>query len=315
MNTSNYPDGVLILDTHHMGRTRVVATYALLGDEPALVDPGPAGTLPAVEADLAQHDLTLADIRHILLTHIHLDHAGATGLILERNPAIQVHVHQQGAAHLIDPSRLVNSATQLWGDQLETLWGRTIPVPAGAILTLQGGETLRIGGRSLRAYDAPGHAKHHLIWLDEQSGAAFVGDTLGVRLPLLKLTRPATPPPDVDLEAWVHSVDLIGSLHPNWLMLTHFGAYDDVQFHLEDFRERLLNWSQIVRTGMLSGTDQASQMVALAAQASAELAALSEEERVTIDQQSGGTDLSWLGLVRYWQKRGVIQRAGSAPDA
>ncbi len=303
MHTPAYPNGVLVLDTHHMGRPHVVASYVLLGDEPAIVDPGPAGTLPSLEAGLAQHDLRLADLRHVVLTHIHLDRAGATGLILERNPAVQVHVHERGAAHLIDPSRLISSAAQLWGDQLEALWGRTAPVPPAAIATLSGGEALRLGRRTLRAYDAPGHAKHHLVWHDEESGAAFVGDNVGVRLPLVRFTRPATPPPDVDLEAWGRTLELILSLEPRWLMLTHFGAYDDVQFHVADFRERLLRWGELVRSGLASGAGEAEQIAALDRVAWAEAQSLSEPERAALAQQSGDVELSWRGLARYWRKR------------
>lgn len=303
MHTPAHPQGVLVLDTHHMGRAHVVATYVLLGDEPALVDPGPAGTLASVVAGLGQHDLALADIRHIILTHIHLDHAGATGLILEQNPAIRVHVHQRGAPHLVDPSRLISSAAQLWGDRLEALWGRTAPVPPAAISTLAGGEELRLGRRTLRAFDAPGHAKHHLVWLDDESGGAFVGDNAGVRLPLVRFTRPATPPPDVDLEAWERTLAMIGALGPRWLMLTHFGAYDDVAFHLADFRERLLRWGELVRSGLASGASEGEQVAALEADAMVEAARLSAPQQAAMSQQSGDLSLSWRGLARYWQKK------------
>ncbi|HMQ32266.1 MAG TPA: MBL fold metallo-hydrolase [Chloroflexaceae bacterium] len=305
MNTPAHPHGVLVLDAHHMGRAHVVASYVLLGDEPALVDPGPAGTLPSLEAGLAQHDLALADIRHVVLTHIHLDHAGATGLILARNPAVRVHVHERGAPHLVDPSRLIGSATQLWGDQVERLWGRTVPVPPEAIGTLTGGEVLRLGRRTLRAFDAPGHAKHHLVWLDEESGGAFVGDNLGVRLPLVRFTRPATPPPDVDLEAWERTIATIAGLGPKWVMLTHYGAYGDVAFHIADFRERLLRWGEVVRRGLEGGASEQEQIEALERLARDEAASLGEPERAALDQQSGAIELSWRGLARYWRKRGA----------
>lgn len=303
MDTLAHPEGVLVIDTHHMGRPHVVATYVLPGDEPAIVDPGPAGTLPTVEAGLAAHGLSLADLRHVVLTHIHLDHAGATGAILARNPAIKVHVHTRGAPHLVDPSRLISSAAQLWGDRLELLWGRTVPVPPAAITALAGGETLRLGGRTLRAYDGPGHAKHHLVWFDDVSGAAFVGDNAGVRLPGVRFTRPATPPPDVDLAAWERTLDLVAALRPAWLMLTHFGAYADVAFHLHDFRERLLRWGEIVRHGLASGTSEAEQVAALERDAMAEAASLSAPQQAALSQQSGDLSLSWRGLARYWRKR------------
>lgn len=305
MNALYEPDGVAVIDTHHMGRAHVVASYALLGDEPALVDPGPASTLPSLEAGLQAHGLLLEDIRHVIVTHIHLDHAGATGLIVARNPAVQVHVHEKGAPHLVDPSRLVSSAAMLWGDKLEILWGRTIAVPPAAILTLVGGETLHIGQHTLRAYDAPGHAKHHLVWFDEQSGAAFVGDNTGVRLPGVRFTRPATPPPDVDLEAWLRTLALIEALEPRWLCLTHFGAFNDVAFHLADFRERLVHWADVVRVGLTSGRSEAEQIAAFEELGAAEAASLSMAQQVALTQQSGDLALSWRGLARYWQKRGA----------
>ena len=301
--SSDFPYGVLTLDTHHMGRTHVVASYVLFGDEPAIVDPGPASTLPQIEAGLAQHDMSLADIKHVVLTHIHLDHAGATGGIVERNPSVQVHVHTRGASHLIDPSRLLNSAAQLYGDQMDALWGRTVPVPQAAITTLTGGERLNLGGRTLQAYDSPGHAKHHLVWHDDESGAAFVGDNVGVRLPLLHFARPATPPPDVDLEAWLGTLDMILGLKPRWLMLTHFGGFNDVDFHVADFRKRLLHWADLVRDGLASGLSETELGVAFVAQAEAEAATLSEEERAAMTQQSGAIISSWRGLARYWQKK------------
>lgn len=303
MDIAPRPDGVAVIDTHHMGRPHVVATYALLGDEPALVDPGPASTLPAVEAGLAASGVALADVRHIVLTHIHLDHAGASGLILARAPAARVYVHERGAPHLIDPSRLISSAAQLWGDRLEELWGRTLPVDPAAITTFAGGESLRLGAHALRAYDAPGHAKHHLVWHHDASGGVFVGDNCGVRLPGVAFTRPATPPPDVDLEAWLRTLALIESLSPRWLMLTHFGAFDDPGFHLADFRERLVRWAETVRAGLGSGMSEAEQIAALQRLGAAEAASLGAPEQAALSQQSGDLSLSWRGLARYWQKR------------
>jgi glyoxylase-like metal-dependent hydrolase (beta-lactamase superfamily II) len=303
MHTPNHPDGVAVIDTHHMGRPHVVATYALLGAEPGLVDPGPASTLPSVEAGLAALGLRVEDLRHIVLTHIHLDHAGATGQIVARSPEARVYVHERGAPHLVDPSRLVNSAGQLWGDRLEQLWGRTIPVPRERISTYVGGEAVRLGAHTLRAYDAPGHAKHHLVWHDEASAGVFVGDNCGVRLPGVAFTRPATPPPDVDLEAWLRTLDLIDSLQPRWLMLTHFGAFDDPGFHLADFRERLVRWAEAVRVGLSSGASEEEQMDALRRLGAEEAASLGAPEQAALSQQSGDLALSWRGLARYWLKR------------
>jgi glyoxylase-like metal-dependent hydrolase (beta-lactamase superfamily II) len=302
-NTGMSSAQVVAIDVLHLGRPQVIASYLLLGDEPALVDPGPASCLPALEAGLARYGLAIGDLRALLLTHIHLDHAGASGVLVERNPNLRVYVHERGVPHLIDPSRLVNSATQLYGEMMDTLWGPVLPIPASAITALSGGERLEIGGRSLQVYDAPGHAKHHVIYFEEESGIAFVGDNTGVRLPALPFARPATPPPDIDLEAWGRTLDLLEELAPRHLALTHFGFYSDVSKHLSDYRERLARWAEIVRAGMESGASEEEQVAALEEVAASEAAGLSEEEKVALIQQTGDLILSWRGLVRYWRKK------------
>jgi glyoxylase-like metal-dependent hydrolase (beta-lactamase superfamily II) len=303
MNLPQNRDSIAVIDTLHLGRPHVVATYLLLGTEPALVDPGPASTLPTVAAALAAHGLELGAIRHIVLTHIHLDHAGASGLLVSHSPAARVYVHERGAPHLIDPSRLLNSAAQLYGDQMEQLWGRVLPVPAERVTICGEGERLRLGERELLAYDAPGHAKHHLVWFEPASGAAFVGDCLGVRLPGVPFTRPATPPPDIDLEEWQRTLDKIAALAPRRLMLTHFGPFDDVAFHLADYRERLLRWAALVRAGLESGQSEAEQIAAFETLGGAEAASVDGPARAALEQQSGNLAANWRGLARYWRKR------------
>ncbi|MBX0329942.1 MBL fold metallo-hydrolase [Oscillochloris sp. ZM17-4] len=307
------PDGVITIDDMHLGRPQVIATYLLTGPVPALVDPGPASTLPALEAGLAAHGLGLGDIGAILLTHIHLDHAGATGSILARSPKARVYVHQVGAPHVIDPSRLLRSATQLYGDQMGTLWGEIVPVPTESLTVLEGGEMIDLGGRTIHAFDAPGHAKHHLIYLDQQSGGAFIGDNGGVRLPGLSFVRPATPPPDIDLEAWDGTLLMLDELMPSWLMLTHFGAYSDVDFHISDYRARLAHWGEQVRRGMESGMSEEAQIAALEALAAEEAAGLSPAEREALHQQTGALESSWRGLARYWRKRADAEAACPHP--
>ncbi|EFO81428.1 beta-lactamase domain protein [Oscillochloris trichoides DG-6] len=297
------PDGVITIDDMHLGRPEVIATFLLTGNEPTLVDPGPDSTLPTLEAGLAAQGLAITDIRNILLTHIHLDHAGATGTILARNPHVKIYVHNVGAQHIIDPSRLIKSATQLYGSLMETLWGNTIPVPSESIITLDGGEMLDLGGRTIHVFDAPGHAKHHLIYLDQQSGGAFIGDNGGVRLPNLPFVRPATPPPDIDLEAWDGTLLMLDELMPNWVMLTHFGAYNDVDFHISQYRERLAQWGEFVRQSLESGASEAEQLAAFEAMVTAEAASLTEPQRQALINQTGSLELSWRGLVRYWRKR------------
>src|SRR5262245_43694445 len=212
-----------LVDVLHLGRPHVIASYALLADELALVDPGPASTIANLEAGLAAQGLALGDVRALLLTHIHLDHAGATGTLVARYPHMRVYVHQRGAPHLIAPERLIQSATRLYGDQMQWLWGEFRAVPEQAITTLGGGETVRLGRRTLRVYDAPGHASHHVMYFEEASGVAFVGDNGGIHLPGMPVVRPATPPPEIDLGAWQRTLGLLQSLNPRLLLLTHFG--------------------------------------------------------------------------------------------
>jgi glyoxylase-like metal-dependent hydrolase (beta-lactamase superfamily II) len=211
---------------------------------------------------------------------------------------------------MIDPSRLISSATQLYGEMMEELWGTILPVPSESLVTLQGGEMLRLGGRTIHAFDAPGHAKHHLIYLDQQSGGAFVGDNAGVRLPGLPFVRPATPPPDIDLEAWDDTLTMLDDLMPTWLMLTHFGAYDDVEFHLSDYRARLARWGEQVRLGMESGAPDGAQIADLERLAADEAAGLSQPDQEALHQQTGALESSWRGLARYWRKRA---EAGGEP--
>ncbi|NJM06463.1 MBL fold metallo-hydrolase [Candidatus Gracilibacteria bacterium] len=297
------------IDNMHLGRQHVIATFLLTGTEPALVDPGPASTLPALEAGLAMHGHTLGDIRHILLTHIHLDHAAATGAILARYPNIRVYVHERGAPHLIDPKRLLNSARQLYGALMATLWGDILPVPPQQVAIVPHGGAIDLGARHISAYDAPGHAKHHLVYFEAASGAAFVGDNTGVRLPSFDYVRPATPPPDIDLEQWQKTLDLIANLNPQTLYLTHFGAYHDAQRHIAEYRERLLRWSEQVRQGLASGADEATQIAQLRDLAERELSTMSASER-DLHQQASPGEQSWAGLARYWRKHGDTLTSG-----
>jgi glyoxylase-like metal-dependent hydrolase (beta-lactamase superfamily II) len=297
------PADTQLIDLLHQGRPHVIGSYLLLGDQPALIDPGPASTLDTLEAGLAAQGLALADIQTILLTHIHLDHAGATGRLLQRYPHIQVFVHTRGAPHLIAPDKLIHSATRLYGDAMQRLWGPILPVPEQAIHVLSGGETLHAGARTLRVYDAPGHASHHVVYFDESSRAAWVGDTGGVCRPGLVVARPATPPPDIDIEAWQRSLDMLRALDPSVLLLTHFGPAYQPAAYIEDYRAALLHWADVVRAGLASGADEATQIAQLDQLAQADLGPAASAEDATLYEHASSITLSWQGLARYWRKR------------
>ncbi|NOK60310.1 MAG: MBL fold metallo-hydrolase [Chloroflexi bacterium AL-W] len=314
VETMALPNAVRLIDDYHLDRPGVIGTYVLLGDEPALIDPGPTTVLPHLEMGLQALGLTLDDIRAVLLSHIHLDHAGATGTIVARNPHVKVYVHQRGAPHIVAPERLLRSAARLYQDMMDYLWGEFCAVPQDNVVPLSGGEMVQLGSRKLQVYDAPGHASHHVVYFEEASGAAFIGDNGGVCLPGSSHSRPATPPPDIDVEAWVQTLNMVLDLQPKWLLLTHFGAMDNPARYIDDYRTRLLQWADIVQNGMQSGADEAAQIAQLQARADADLGASADSELGVRYQQAISLEQTWQGLVRYWQKRAEREHAAGNQD-
>jgi glyoxylase-like metal-dependent hydrolase (beta-lactamase superfamily II) len=234
---------ITAFDVNWVGRPKAIAA-ALLESEGhlALIDPGPESTLATLREQLRSRGLAVSDLDAILITHIHLDHAGATGTLVRENPSLKVYVHANGARHMVDPSKLLASAGRLWGDQLAILFGETLPVPQENLQVLEGGETLTLGSRKLDVAYTPGHASHHVSYFDADEGVAFIGDTGGLRVDNLPYILPATPPPDVDLALWNKSFETILSRRPSKLFLTHFAWSDDPAAHIADFRERLHRW-------------------------------------------------------------------------
>ena len=233
------------IDLHHLGHERTIAAYLLeTEDGPALFDCGPSSTTDALKAGLAARGLKLADIRHLLLSHIHLDHAGAAGALVREHPALQVHVSAIGAPHLVDPERLERSARRLYGDLFDPLWGELAPVPAENVHV--------VGARvvGLDCFPTPGHASHHVSYLDDD-GTLYAGDAAGVRVLPGRLVLPPTPPPDVDIEAWQQTFAEIERRGPERLALIHFGVATDPLPHLADLRLRLLDWTEAVEGGAL----------------------------------------------------------------
>lgn len=275
------------IDVMHLGRPHVIACWEVEG---CLVDPGPESSLETVLAALGDERP-----RAILLTHIHLDHAAATGALVARWPDLEVYVHERGAPHLIDPSRLLASAERLYGDRLEYLWGRIVPVPQANVRVLSGGETML----GMRVAYTPGHASHHVCYLHEESGTAFVGDVAACRIPPSELVMPPTPPPDIDVELWLASIDTVASWAPQRLALTHFGAVEEPPEHLEIVRERLREEADLAKRmdGEQYRTDLERRV----------RAQLAEEghgaETVEELLQAVPTSYQWPGLDRYWRKR------------
>ena len=270
------------IDVLHLGRDRVICAYEVDG---VIVDPGPASSVETLIDRLGR-----VEPRALLLTHIHLDHAGATGVLCRAYPQLKVYVHELGAPHLVDPSKLLKSAGRLYGDDMWELWGEVAPVPEERITALSGGETVE----GFRVAYTPGHASHHVSYLHEESGDAYVGDVAGVRIPPYPWVIAPTPPPDIDVEAWMDSLHTIAAWNPQTLALTHFGQVTEVTDHLHRMRTALMEQADSAR---LDGEER------FIARLEQELH--DETDRATVEafEQAAPPDQLYMGLERYWRKK------------
>jgi len=279
------------IDVRHLGRERVIAAHQVRG---LLVDPGPASALENWIDGLE------VEPRALLLTHIHLDHAGAAGVLVRRIPGLRVYVSEVGAPHLADPSKLLASAGRLYGEQnMARLWGEVAPVPERNIVTLADGDEVE----GFRVAHTPGHARHHLTYLDLDSGDAFVGDVAGVRIPPGDFTIAPTPPPEIEVEAWLRSVDRIEAMRPQRLRLTHFGLVEDPGAQLERLRASLRTLAERARGGDREGFLEHLR---------AEVRSHGDSETAESTLQAVPPEQTWLGLERYWRKRGEAERLRAA---
>ncbi len=295
---------ITTLDNLWTGRPHTIASALLESDgHRSIVDPGPGSTLETFQQNLQAHGLSVGDLDAILLTHIHLDHAGATGALVRENPRLAVYVHKNGAPHVVDPSKLLASAQRLWPNDLLQLFGETLPLPVENLRILEGGETLMLGSRKLEVVYTPGHASHHVSYFDQAEGIAFVGDTAGVRIEGISYAMPATPPPDINLEIWDNSFAAILERKPSRLFLTHYGYSDNPSEHILLFRERLHRWAALAAEALRTA---ASDSAALDSFMSATFAEISQHLPVGEAEHyafSAGLNLSFLGLARYLRKR------------
>src|ERR1044072_3676948 len=270
-----------VIDVMHLGRPHVIGCWEV--DE-ALVDPGPESSLPTLLDALGDERP-----RALLLTHIHLDHAAATGALVRRFPELEVYVHERGARHLVDPSKLLASAERLYGNAMERLWGEIVPVPEANVRPLAGGEEVL----GMRVAYTPGHASHHVCYLHEASGTAFVGDVAAVRIPPSDLIVPPTPPPDIDIETWLDSIGIVEGWDPERLALTHFGQVDQPQAHLATVRERLREEADLARELSEAEYEQRHRE---------RVAASADPETAAELIQCVPPEYQWRGLDRYWSK-------------
>ena len=299
-----------IVDLKFQGFDLAIGTGVLdTGNGVALVDPGPTTCLPALEAGLEEAGVGLADVRAVLLTHIHLDHATAAGTIVRRVPEARVYVHPIGAIHMIRPERLLASASRIYGDLMETLWGEFLPVPAESVTEVDEGDTVQLGNRALSVAYTPGHAKHHVVYFEEAGGTAWVGDVGGIRIPPGGVI-PVTPVPDIDVEAWNASMERVMQWDPDRIVPTHFGPVEDPAAHFAELRGELARWARTVRASL--GDEDPADPDTSADTARAQTFATWVEEDLrgrmpaepvdTYVKAFGARD-SWWGLARYWRKR------------
>jgi glyoxylase-like metal-dependent hydrolase (beta-lactamase superfamily II) len=241
------------IDLRHLGLEGAIAAYVLLGDEPAVVDPGPATTFPRLREELERLGIGPRDLRHVLLTHVHLDHAGSTGHVVEAFPSARVHVHADGAPHMVDPVRLVASTRRTFGDAHDRLWGEVRPVPPDRVRPWEPDSRRPVS--AIEPIPTPGHIAHHLAYLDERDGTLFSGDSMGIVLGDDAPTHPPTPPPAIDLRAWERTLDEIAVIGPERFAATHFGLHGDVPGRIRQLGERLVTLEARVRAATAAGDE------------------------------------------------------------
>jgi len=296
--------GLSYVDLNFLGVPKIIATAVLHGPGGvALIDPGPSSTLPQLRANLQAAGIALEDVTTLLLTHIHLDHAGATGTLVHANPRLRVYVHEKGAVHMAEPEKLIASATRLYGDDMDRLWGEFRPVPPASMTALRGDERIAVGGRELDVIYTPGHASHHVSYINDESGIAFVGDTAGIRRGTGSFVLPPTPPPDIDLEAWRDSLRRIGDRRVDTLFVTHFGPHGSVRAHIAELLDNLELTSGLAKASLArEGTDEEREAWFTDQVRTVLRQRLSEADARSYEV-AGRFDLNWRGLARYWRKR------------
>jgi glyoxylase-like metal-dependent hydrolase (beta-lactamase superfamily II) len=310
--------GLTAIDTFYGGRERYTAAYLLAGERPAIVETGPTTSADHVTRGLERLGIGPPDLAHIVVTHIHLDHAGGVGELARRFPRATVWVHERGAPHLADPSRLVASATRLYGpERMAALFGPVPPVPAERIRALADGDRIDLGGRVLEALDTPGHASHHVALVDGATGAVFTGDALGVHLPDLPVLRPATPPPDFDLERSLASIERIRSrARGSFVLFSHFGPVREVERICDLAVRRTRSWAETVREALRRTEDVEEIVAVLEAEARRDVETGAEAE-LDLDRFEilSSVRINALGIIRYWRKRAEAEREPSQPES
>jgi glyoxylase-like metal-dependent hydrolase (beta-lactamase superfamily II) len=298
-NASAWPRA---LDLQFLGRRGRIAAALIEAPGGALiVDPGPTSCLGALLGGLADAGVAPADVHGLLLTHIHLDHAGAAGTIVHRYPHVKVYVHARGAPHLADPARLLASATRLYGDDMDRLWGEFAPVPSANLVVPADGGVLVAGGAAFDVAYTTGHASHHVCYRDHRSGVVYAGDTGGIRVGPSPYVLPPTPPPDIDIRAWQQSLARLRAWEPAGIFVTHVGLHRDAAVHLDALSRELDAWDDLARR-ILAGVAPGDRLSAFVDAVRSRIRERVSDEEVQAYRESMSIEDCWAGLERYWTK-------------
>lgn len=305
MSVRQLEPGIFIIDHHFQGVPGVIASYLLAGENDlTLIETGATPTIETLLAGVRAAGFVPEEITQLAVTHIHLDHAGSAGVLMRRLPKARLLVHPFGAPHMIDPTKLMASATRIYGERMEELWGEVAPVPADRVDILEDGARFQAGGRELVALHTPGHAMHHIAYHDVATNAVFTGDVAAVRLDSAPYVRPPTVPPELDLILWRESVQRLRALNPNRFYLTHFGAFDDISWHLDDLLCRLFFWSGWTDVRLESESDTSIVTEQLRRLGDAEIVAACGDDRLVRPYEVATSyQMTVDGIARYLNKR------------
>ncbi|CAN5629424.1 MBL fold metallo-hydrolase [soil metagenome] len=296
-------DGLWQIDLGFQGRRSIISAYLLRGNEEvALIETGPSSTLANLSAALRVLDLDVGDISRALVTHIHLDHAGAAGVLARENPGLVVHAHPFGMPHMIDPAKLISSATRIYGEQMDTLWGDIAPVPELQITAFEDEAEIEVAGRRLRVLFTPGHAWHHVTLYDDASGSLFTGDVAGVRMPGMTYVCPPTPPPDLAPDAWLESLGKLRRVNSSRLCPTHFGVFDDVDSHLAQIEPNLAQFVAIAERNVNEAAEPETLTEHIHDQMATDLDS-DDPEVLASYELATPSYMAAMGLTRYLKKR------------
>jgi glyoxylase-like metal-dependent hydrolase (beta-lactamase superfamily II) len=298
-------DGITAIDTKMVGRYLVTSGYLLDAEEPILVETGPATSADAVTRGLEALGVSADQLAHILVTHIHLDHAGGVGTLARRYPNATIWAHERGARHLADPAKLLASTARVYGEaRMREFFGDVLPTPADRLRAIDEADEVRLGDRSLEVLHTPGHASHHVALVDSRTGAVFTGDALGVHLPDVGVLRPATPPPEFDIELACASIMRIRERADTMLLLSHFGPVGDVGGICELAAARIRRWGELVRDALRTD-DDIDRISALLKDEGAREYLQDSGEPIDLERYDilSSIRMNAAGLIRYWKQR------------